>query len=723
MNDESTDLKLAELLKQDEHPNFEFDISLSHVRTAVNDQNPAVTNVVLIVCFESSSDECLQTHIGIKKAQGECIGRSLHVKHLQLVLLSLSDAAGVIPFCEGLALNRSLRSLTLEFYSAADERCCHYDALFELLLPFFENNTNLNQVEFCYNDSPCLSPYLIQALCSSKSLKQVTVEKLGGDITTAEGQLIQALCRNRHLHRLCLKGNLLSEDGLSAAFYDPECSLKSIEVNGGMYENATQVRSIVSTGNLQHIAWGGRIPDSLFKLQSPNVTLKKLDLSISSRFSIEGMRRRHVHVDKNLAEALKGFCALRSLDLSRQSFQPGALKTMLRVLLRPESKLEELDLNYCTGFDEVSLRVLGDRLFLAQNSTLKSLGLRSSESITSCAWKVFFSKLKDNDCQLERIFLRDNLSINDGVVPELLRLLTNGTKIKSFDLCDCGVSRRGWNSLANAVSRTKVEKLLYDHHGLLYATELPSVFQQVIANENLKELELFSIPVNITGAVLESLNGPSCRLESLGFWCHINSQQQLEQAIREWVVALKNNITLKKWHIEFEFLENYYTEFIWDELSSILCDEGSDSIEAIYHSNHTLSRFDFNFHAPGDTGDSDSEDESRIYYSAEDKMPLELYSLLHLNRNPNKAAVARRKVMNGASSATRLVDLNLGLSVLPQLFYWIGKEKERQDLSLMFGFLLNMPALLEGANAAPSSPDRKRAKMTNYHRYLRTSRG
>jgi hypothetical protein len=116
------------------------------------------------------------------------------------------------------------------------------------------------------------------------------------------------------------------------------------------------------------------------------------------------------------------------------------------------------------------------------------------------------------------------------------------------------------------------------------------------------------------------------------------------------------------------------------------------------------------------------EDDESFCYSADDEMPFDLYSLLHLNRNPNKAAVARRKVINvrfsEAPSAMKLVDLNLELSVLPQFLSWIGKEKERQDLSLIFGFMVRTPALLEGATAAPTLPDRKRMKMTkdtNYH--------
>lgn len=227
------------------------------------------------------------------------------------------------------------------------------------------------------------------------------------------------------------------------------------------------------------------------------------------------------------------------------------------------------------------------------------------------------------------------------------------------------------------------------------------------------------MPLNLSRDVLESLNSPSCRLGSLSFWCEFGSQETLIRAINEWIGLLMNNSTLKRWHIEFQFQENYRTEFVWGEFSSILCNRDSDSIEETYNSNHILSRLDFNFYSYS------GEDDEPIVYSAEDVMPLERYSLLHLNRNPDKAVIARRKVINvhfsGASSAMKLVDLNLEFSVLSQLLSWIGKEKEMHDLSLMFGFMVRMPALLKGATAAPTSPDKKRMKMTNKNQNLPVS--
>lgn len=278
MKDESNEL--TELLKQDEHHNRDFDVSSDLVRQGITKQNAAITNVT--AHFRRLSFN--------KKAEGKCIGTSQHVKCLSIFLHG-GDAAGVILFCKGLALNTTIRSLRLIFYADAGEAQVDSDVLFETLLPYFENNANLNRFELCYNGSCWISTYFIQALCSSTSLKQVTVQKLDENITHTEEKLIHELCGNSHLHRLCLKGNLLSEDGCSASFYNPKCSLKSIEINGGWSHSPIRAPSISSSGNLQHIAWGGRSPHSLFKLQSLNFTLTKLDLSISPQsLAVDSMR-------------------------------------------------------------------------------------------------------------------------------------------------------------------------------------------------------------------------------------------------------------------------------------------------------------------------------------------------------------------------------------------------------------------------------------------------
>jgi hypothetical protein len=144
MKDESNEL--TELLKQDEHHNRDFDVSSDLVRQGITKQNAAITNVT--AHFRRLSFN--------KKAEGKCIGTSQHVKCLSIFLHG-GDAAGVILFCKGLALNTTIRSLRLIFYADAGEAQVDSDVLFETLLPFFENNANLNRFELCYNGSCWIS--------------------------------------------------------------------------------------------------------------------------------------------------------------------------------------------------------------------------------------------------------------------------------------------------------------------------------------------------------------------------------------------------------------------------------------------------------------------------------------------------------------------------------------------------------------------------------------
>lgn len=146
----------------------------------------------------------------------------------------------------------------------------------------------------------------------------------------------------------------------------------------------------------------------------------------------------------------------------------------------------------------------------------------------------------------------------------------------------------------------------------------------------------------------------------------------------------------------FDFPFRLGTSQLWPKFISILC--AKDTIDATYNSNHTLSDLDFIFHIEDDD------------YLAEEKMPLKLYSLLQMNRNRNKSAVARRKVLNthfaGSSSVPKLLALNFMLAEWPSLLSWVGKEES--ELSMMYGLLSSMPSLLtKGA----SESDRKRKRF------------
>lgn len=145
------------------------------------------------------------------------------------------------------------------------------------------------------------------------------------------------------------------------------------------------------------------------------------------------------------------------------------------------------------GLNDILLRVLGS--CIAKNVSLKSLSLGRVPSVTSDAWRSFFSRLHGSMAQFENINLRENLSIDDSVLSEFLCLLNPGSKIKSFDLFGCKISHSGWDSLMNVLDQTSVEQLMAEH--LDTCLDLPDNLYRLLANGNLKKIALFLIPIEL----------------------------------------------------------------------------------------------------------------------------------------------------------------------------------------------------------------------------------
>ena len=112
------------------------------------------------------------------------------------------------------------------------------------------------------------------------------------------------------------------------------------------------------------------------------------------------------------------------------------------------------------------------------------------------------------------------------------------------------------------------------------------------------------------------------------------------------------------------------------------------SIESTFNSNHTLCSMALESGVVW-------KNELTFYDSIDDEnTQLEYFTLLSLNWNKNKSAVARRKVIgahfNDKSAMQKLLDLNIENAML-QLLSWIGREDV--ELCLMYDFLLKTPSL------------------------------
>jgi hypothetical protein len=144
----------------------------------------------------------------------------------------------------------------------------------------------------------------------------------------------------------------------------------------------------------------------------------------------------------------------------------------------------------------------------------------------------------------------------------------------------------------------------------------------------------------------------------------------------------------------------------WHEYSKLLCDR--DTIESTYDSNHSLHNLEFRFNVHLNSWDSQWD--QRIRRAA--KTPLEIRLLLDLNKDSDKAAVARRKIpqvhFSGESRVQKLHVLNLTPKVVPNLLSWIGKQQS--ELFLMYEYLKTVPALIEGAAVATSASRKRKAQ-------------
>jgi hypothetical protein len=140
----------------------------------------------------------------------------------------------------------------------------------------------------------------------------------------------------------------------------------------------------------------------------------------------------------------------------------------------------------------------------------------------------------------------------------------------------------------------------------------------------------------------------------------------------------------------------------WHEYSNLLCDR--DTIQATYNSNHSLGSLHLRFDYDEEDGDEEDDDDIQMSRRFEEacETPLEIRLLLDLNKDQDKTAVARRKILqvhfSGESKLHKFHQLNLAPTVVPYLLSWIGKQQS--ELSLMNEYLQSVPALIEGAAAA-----------------------
>eukprot|EP00956_Cyclotella_meneghiniana_P009361 scaffold12956_cov71-Cyclotella_meneghiniana.AAC.9 len=710
----------------------DIDISREGVLQKLQEQHPGITSIVV-------NNYSMDRYRSPDSASlGKAVDNSLHLKKLSINLWSViypyaEKHANMMTFCRQLVTNNTIEWLELwmdynsnNFPFSDNEsmdritggwsgKVSHNEDIFRCLASFFENNTQLSKFTLNYKGNITVGDALIGALLESTTLKDVCIKKFPGSLspwqepeennevefTQTEEELLYSIIDGFSLTRLSFNGVLQERSCtyVKDMLVDPECQVTNLELGEYVANPSLIAQGLAENKSVQHIVYSG-IDFILMNSRPVNQTLQTLDLSRSrDSFVCDEEDRMNVNLP-----ALASLGALKSLNLSRRFLRTGTMNAIIKAVVTPISKLEDLNLadgpscsdseGSDTGFRSSSLKILAS--CMSKNESLKSLSLKGARAITPNAydWKQFFENLKTSNLCLESIDLL-NTSMRDTDLFNFRDFVISCSTLKKFDVNTCSAS--GWATLLPVLHQTSIEELqILNERALLHYNEFPISIRDLLVNGQLKKLVLgptVAESMESYQSILNVLDSPNCCLEEVSFTCDFENNEQQMTIMSEWIQLLGTNTTLKKLAVHCNVIGP--PGHIWDQFGSLLCNE--DSIDATFNSNHTLQWLSIDYSRSRDT-----------------KMPLDILLYLMINQNANKTERARRKVMmihfnDPINNSQKLIDLNLGLKKMPQFVNWIGREQI--DLNLMYGFIRGMPALVEGATRSKTTVRKRKVEL------------
>jgi hypothetical protein len=279
---------------------------------------------------------------------------------------------------------------------------------------------------------------------------------------------------------------------------------------------------------------------------------------------------------------------------------------------------------------------------------------------------------------------------DDAVMGSFCNWIASNQSLKALTVTGCkGISSVGWQSFATALasldnlenidSKSPNKVRVWD----LTDADLDTILNSFIAKPSLKRVSLSittSAQLQVIANVLES---PNCGMIELDIYFQNIGRREHERPTETLVNSLQMNSSLRT--LKFS-LWNGQTYFDWPSVSNLVCD--TSSIDATIQSNHTLEF---------------------IYGPLSSiEVPIDIYSILHMNRNRNKQAVIREKLIRNHN----LDQVNFATSSLPVVFCWLGDAGVDQMLGLsqLFRILRTMPFII--GDKADATRGLKR-KITN----------
>jgi hypothetical protein len=427
-----------------------------------------------------SVDECDWDEFGTQ------IGSHTHLKDMHITFSGATSAWR--PFFRGLALNRSIKSLSL--FGVGDEQFLKW------LIPFFVHNPVFESLFINHRGGAGLGE-LIHAIEQFKSLKEFKISSCTANVTdfTCNDKLITALAGHTDLRKLDFSpdpsygwGEIFDRKGLSAITMLLQNPLSKLAVlnlkktgiddegarilSSGLNENSS-LRELNLGANEKITAVGWCVIFS-----SINCKLEKLLLSSNC-------------IDGSAALSLKSVlianCTVNAVELNSMDRQDDLVRIILEIIRSPSCALESLSLN-STSMNVGDVQSLSEAL--AVNDRLRVLGLCHQGRITPEEWRYMFHYLQRPTCMLEELILGGN-HINDDIITSLTNILSYKNRLRILDLSEIrGVTTTGWMNFSEVFRSPNImlERLVLVECANVNNRVIASIANALSDNKTLKEL-------------------------------------------------------------------------------------------------------------------------------------------------------------------------------------------------------------------------------------------
>jgi hypothetical protein len=315
--------------------------------------------------------------------------------------------------------------------------------------------------------------------------------------------------------------------------------------------------------------------------------------------------------------------------------------------------------------------------FISNNTTLKVLGVSGSNRLLpSSVWVNFFNAIKHAK-HLESICVLEVIT-NDAVMASFSDWIASTQTLKKLEVVYCrwvDITPVGWQSFATALASLDKLEDISNHflEGEIDNDPTVLVLNAFISKPNVQRVT-FSVEVFAQLQLIANVVGsPSCNITELAMIFHnqqTNWETEQDQVTQTLVDSLQRNTSLRTLSLRSsdEDYDEWLVPFHWPLVSNLLC--STSSIDGTAQSNHTLESIS-------------------VYYEA----PIDIISILHMNRNTNKRDVIREKILRNH----QLDQVNFVPASLPKVFSWLGAADVDQKLSLsqFYGILRTMPHLIQ----------------------------